>query len=113
KSPGSTIFWRWCSTKGNSIEHHYRADRLSVPQLGEALVDIREPDALRDQLIQHQPAIEIGLGQHRKVARRAGAAVARAPDALLLHQRAPAERNVVSDVDLAEPHHLAAGSHRF
>src|SRR5262249_35639710 len=95
------------------IEHHDGADRLAAAQGRKAVVDGGERDALSDQLVEQQAAVEIGLRQHRKIAPWPGAAVARAADALFLHQRAPAEGDVLLDVDLAEPDDLAAGPHRF
>src|SRR5262245_37756450 len=96
-----------------SVEHHHGADRLAAPQCRETLVDGGEGDAAGDQLVEQQPAVEISVRQHWEIARRPGVAVARAADALLLHQRAPAEGDVLLDVDLAEPHHLAARPQRL
>src|ERR1041385_150658 len=94
----------------HSIELHDRANGLARSQVGKALVDGGKPDAPGDQLIQHQAAVEIGLRQYGKVARRPRAAIARAADALFLHQRAPAERHGLLHADLAEPDNLAAGA---
>src|SRR5262252_930388 len=94
-------------------EHDDAADDLTLTQRAKGLVDGVEAYALGDEFVQHQPPFQIGARQHGEITRGPGVAVARAADALLLHQRAPAETDLDVDVDLAEPDHLAAGPHRL
>src|SRR4029077_509914 len=54
-----------------SIEDDDRAYRPPAAQRREALVDGGEADALGDQVVEQQGAVEIGPGQQEKVARRA------------------------------------------
>src|SRR5260370_10657586 len=74
-------------------------------------VDPVKRDAAGNQLAEHQRAVEIGTREQGKIPPRASITIADAADALFLHQRAPAERDVLVDVDLAEPDDLAAGPH--
>src|SRR5439155_2026605 len=83
-------------------------DPLAGLERGKAGVDLGERDMAGDQLVEMEPAVEIGAGQEREIARRPRPAIARAPDALLAHQAAPAEGDRVLDIDLAEPDDLAA-----
>src|SRR5262249_58568199 len=60
------------------IEHHHAADSQTAPQHGETVVNVAQTNAPRDELIQHQLAVEIGLRQHGKVPGRTRVTVARA-----------------------------------
>src|SRR5580704_15987141 len=84
---------RW-APRPPSVEGHDGADRLSIAQSRKAVVDGVKPDASRDQLVEHQPPVQVGLRQQGEVARGTRLAVARAPDPLFLHQGAPAESKI-------------------
>src|SRR5205085_10584427 len=64
-----------------------------------------------DQLVEIEAAVEVSAREKREVARQPGAAIARTADALLGHQAAPAERDLVLHIDLAEPDDLPARPH--
>src|SRR5215469_4702027 len=104
---------RRLATTTKRSEHHHAADRLARLERGEAGVDLVEADAPGDEFIEIKPAVEIGPRQHREIARRPRAAIARPADAFLTHQRAPAEPDFCRDVGLAQPDHLAARPHRL
>src|ERR1700730_16316305 len=89
------------------MKSNHAAYRASILQGGEAFVDPGKPDALRDELVQHQAPVEIG------VARGASVPIARPPDPFLLHERAPAKGDVRRNIDLAEPDDLSARPHGF
>src|SRR5215469_6884054 len=95
------------------LKDNHAADRLARLERGEAGVDLVEADAPGDEFIEIKPAVEIGPRQHREIARRPRAAIARPADAFLTHQRAPAEPDFCRDVGLAQPDHLAARPHRL
>src|ERR1700761_5339165 len=95
------------------IERDHAANGLAAFQRRKTVVDFVERDAARDQLVEHEAAVEIGSRQQRKIAPRPGVAVADAANAFFLHQRTPAERRILVDVDLAEPDHLDTGPHRL
>src|SRR5580700_4261749 len=101
------------SANSGRSEHYHAADRLAAAQSGKALVDLVERNVARDQFVELEAAIEIGAGEQREVAHRAGAAIARPADALFAHQRTPAERHIVRDIGLAEPDHLATRPNRL
>src|SRR5947209_1850445 len=101
RSPSSAI----------SAKFHHSANSLALGQRREALVDVGEPDATRDELVEHEPAAKILLRQPREIALGTCIAIARAHDAFLAHERSPAERDLLVDVDLAEPHDVSARAH--
>src|SRR5580658_6985930 len=97
----------------SSIEQDHAANGFAALQCVETPVYFAQRQAAANQLVEHPSALEIGPRELRKIAPRARIAVTDAADAFLLHQRAPAERHILVDVDLAEPDHLAAGPHRL
>src|SRR5205085_4032208 len=94
-------------------EQHDRADRLAGFEGSEAVIDLGQRDLPGDQLVEIEAAVEVGAREEREVARRPGAAIARTADALLGHQAAPAESDLVLHIDLAEPDDLAGRPHRL
>src|SRR5579864_5273728 len=72
-----------------TLKCHDAADGLSSFEGCKAIIDLAETDTLGNHGIETQLPIEISLRQEREIAGRTGAAIARPPDALLLHQRAP------------------------
>src|SRR5712691_7610535 len=101
------------STRLSTLKHDDAADGLAALQGSEAVIDLIEPDVARDQLVELEGAVEIGASEEREVARRPRPAIARPPDALFAHEAPPAERDILRDIGLAEPDHLAARAHRF
>src|SRR5205814_2038955 len=59
------------------------------------------------------PVAPPSIRRKDEVTRRPGAATARTAEALLGHQAAPAESDLVLHIDLAEPDDLAARPHRL
>src|SRR5205085_10371186 len=108
---------RWLPSASGPVarwsEQHDRADRLAGFEGGEPVIDLGQRDMPGDQLVEIEAAVEVGAREEREVARRPGAAIARTADALLGHQAAPAESDLVLHIDLAEPDDLAARPHRL
>src|SRR5215472_17467505 len=69
----------------------HRPDRASGAKIIEAAIDVLQLHPRGDQLVELEPSIQISVRQHGRIAQRACAAVARAAQPLLAHQRAPAE----------------------
>src|SRR4051812_36260007 len=90
---------------------YHGADALAAPHGGEAVVDALQRQARGDQLVELELTLEVAARQPGEVALGPRAAVARAGDLLLAHQRAPAEGDVLVDVDLAQEHQLPARPH--
>src|SRR6185437_2709136 len=88
---GESSVWRVMGSSRIPGQNH-GADAVPATHRLEALVDAGKRQAVGDQLVELELAVEIGPGQPGKVAARAGAAVARAGDLLLTHQGAPAKR---------------------
>src|SRR6185437_13435437 len=95
------------SPSAASAKFHHRADAFAARERREAVVDLGKPDAPRDELVQLQPAAQVLVHQPWKIAVWPRVAIARAHDALLAHERSPAERDLFVHVDLAEPHHVS------
>src|SRR6185369_11025536 len=72
------------------------------------VVDAFQRQTHRDQLVELEFAVEIALREERKIAPGPGAAIGGADDALLAHQRAPAEGDLLVHIDLAEKDDVAA-----
>src|SRR5688572_9531808 len=72
--------------------------------LVESVVDVSEREPAADELVQEHGAIEIGSRDLRKIHARPRAAVARAHDLLLAHERPEAQRDARVDGGLAEDH---------
>ena len=87
------------------LEHRLARQRLRPESL------VRPPRCC--ELVQLHASLEILLRDPREVAPRRRVAVARAHEALLAHERAPAEGDVLVDVHLAEPYDLAARPNNF
>src|SRR5690349_8098917 len=119
RSPRRARRWgasTWSRANGgwrNSVEFDDTANAFAACEVGEAVVDVVEPQAARDERIEQHTAREVFARDPRKIAHRPRVAIARAHDALLAHQRSPAERHVLVHVDLAQPHDLAARTHGF
>src|SRR5689334_3190543 len=119
RSPRRARRWgasTWSRASGgwrNSVKFDDTADPFAACEVSESLVDVVEPQAARDERIEQHTPRKVFARDPRKIARRPRVAVARADDALLTHQRSPAERHVLVHVDLAQPHDFAARTYGF
>ena len=68
------------------IKHHHGTNALAAGKRRKAVIDLIQPDAVRDQLIQLEPAIQIFIGDPREVPAGSRVAVTGAHDAFLAHQ---------------------------
>src|SRR5205807_9867915 len=102
----------WCGTPATDhvdpgrrwrrSEHDDGSRDLAPLHPLEAGVDVRQAQAVRDQLVEPELAVEVGLGDAREIDAGPGAAVARAHDVLLAHEGAEAQRHAGIDRGLAE-----------
>src|SRR5207237_8213974 len=95
------------------VHLNHGTNAVATSKRSEAFVDLVEPYAPGDELVQHQSPVEVFVDDPWKIARAPHVAIARSHDALLAHQRTPAEAHVFVDIDLAEPDRLPAGPQRF